>query len=57
MLRGPMSDLAERIVRLHADRRALRAEGVPPETLARNERALRDAHRDLVDALLHRLAA
>jgi hypothetical protein len=52
-----MCDLAERIVRLHADRRALRAEGVPPETLARNERALRDAHRDLADALLHRLAS
>ena len=57
MLRPEMTDLAERIVRLHAARRALRAEGVPPETLARNERALVAAHRDLAEALLARLAA
>ncbi|MGE5689877.1 MAG: hypothetical protein ACM33B_04915 [Pseudomonadota bacterium] len=52
-----MDGRAEQIVRLHAERRALRAEGVPPDALARNERALVAAHRELVGALLARQAA
>jgi hypothetical protein len=38
-------------VRLHAERRALRAEGVPSAALERNRRALVAAHRALRAAL------
>jgi hypothetical protein len=41
-------------VRLHAERRALRAEGVPPSALERNRRALVAAHRALRAELAER---
>jgi hypothetical protein len=43
----PMNTRADRVVRLHAERRALRAEGVPSSALERNRRALVAAHRAL----------
>jgi hypothetical protein len=43
----PMHTGADRVVRLHAERRALRAEGVPRSALERNRRALVAAHRAL----------
>jgi hypothetical protein len=42
-----MHTRADRVVRLHAERRALRAEGVPSTALERNRRALLAAHRAL----------
>ena len=42
-----MHTRADRVVRLHAERRALRAEGVPATALERNRRALLAAHRAL----------
>jgi hypothetical protein len=42
-----MHTRADQVVRLHAERRALRAEGVPPSALERNRRALVAAHRAL----------
>jgi hypothetical protein len=42
-----MGTKADRVVRLHAERRALRAEGVPSTALERNRRALVAAHRAL----------
>ena len=43
----PMHTKADRVVRLHAERRALRAEGVPSTALERNRRKLLAAHRAL----------
>jgi hypothetical protein len=43
----PMNTKADRVVRLHAERRALRAEGVPSAALERNRRKLVAAHRAL----------
>jgi hypothetical protein len=42
-----MDTKADRVVRLHAERRALRAEGVPSTALERNRRKLLAAHRAL----------
>ena len=47
----PMHTKADRVVRLHAERRALRAEGVPSAALERNRRRLVAAHRALRDEL------
>jgi len=44
---SPMHTKADRVVRLHAERRALRAEGVPSSALERNRRKLVAAHRAL----------
>jgi hypothetical protein len=49
-----MNTKADRVVRLHAERRALRAEGVPTSALERNRRKLVAAHRALRRELDHR---
>ena len=51
---SPMHTRADRVVRLHAERRALRAEGVPSSALERNRRALLAAHRALRAELAER---
>ena len=48
-----MHTKADRVVRLHAERRALRAEGVPSAALERNRRALVAAPRALRAELEH----
>ncbi|HSC91730.1 MAG TPA: hypothetical protein VLB86_08765 [Gaiellaceae bacterium] len=51
-----MDELTKRIERLRVERQALRAEGASGDALERNRRALVDAHRAFVLALLERYA-